>query len=147
MNDSENTQNADKAEKAENTEKAQNAENSESAEETRSAGHDTADGSGSAAPPHERHRPWWHWRRLTGSRPRLAVTTGVAGAVIGALIGGAGVAWQTGTGPFADDRACWGPSAGTMWRRCSVASGTSRRPRCPSPAIASATRARRANAV
>ncbi|MDP9610522.1 MULTISPECIES: hypothetical protein [Streptomyces] len=108
MNDSENTQNAEKAENAENTEKAENTENSESAEETRSAGHDTADGSGSAAPPHERHRPWWHWRRLTGSRPRLAVTTGVAGAVIGALIGGAGVAWQTGTGPFADDRACWG---------------------------------------
>ncbi|WNE96166.1 hypothetical protein PS467_12870 [Streptomyces luomodiensis] len=59
-------------------------------------------------PPHERHRPWWHWRRLTGSRLRLAVTAGVAGAVAGALLGGAGVAWRAEAGPFADDRACWG---------------------------------------
>jgi hypothetical protein len=52
--------------------------------------------------------PWWHWRRLTRGRLRLAVTMGVAGAVAGALLGGAGVAWQAEAGPFADDRACWG---------------------------------------
>ncbi|MFI0778926.1 hypothetical protein [Streptomyces sp. NPDC021212] len=51
---------------------------------------------------------WWHWRTLTRGRLRLAVTTGVAGAVAGALLGGAGVAWQAAAGPFADDRACWG---------------------------------------
>ncbi|MEU1944815.1 hypothetical protein ABZ554_20835 [Streptomyces sp. NPDC020125] len=59
-------------------------------------------------PLHERRRPWWHWQRLTGSRPRLAVTMGVIGVVAGALLGGAGVAWQAEAGPFADDRACWG---------------------------------------
>lgn len=48
------------------------------------------------------------WRRLTRGRLRLAVTMGVAGAVAGALLGGAGVAWQAEAGPFADDRACWG---------------------------------------
>ncbi|WKX73953.1 hypothetical protein [Streptomyces sp. XD-27] len=49
--------------------------------------------------------PWWHWRRLTRGRLRPAL----AAAVAGALLGGAGVAWRTETGPFtADDRACWG---------------------------------------
>ncbi|MGA6153551.1 hypothetical protein ACPEIC_09455 [Stenotrophomonas sp. NPDC087984] len=61
-----------------------------------------------SVPLHERRRPWWHWQRLAGSRPRLAVTTGVIGVVAGALLGGAGVAWQAEAGPFADDRACWG---------------------------------------
>ncbi|MFF4483622.1 hypothetical protein ACFY1A_42490 [Streptomyces sp. NPDC001520] len=61
-----------------------------------------------SVPLHERRRPWWHWQRLTGSRPRLAVTTGVIGVVAGALLGGAGMAWQAEAGPFADDRACWG---------------------------------------
>ncbi|WP_051745955.1 hypothetical protein [Streptomyces scopuliridis] len=50
------------------------------------------------------HWPWWHWRRLTRGRLRPALAAAVAGAVLG----GAGVAWQTGTGPFTDDRACWG---------------------------------------
>ncbi|MFE9884242.1 hypothetical protein [Streptomyces scopuliridis] len=50
------------------------------------------------------HRPWWHWRRLTRGRLRPAL----AAAVTGAVLGGAGVAWQSGAGPFADDRACWG---------------------------------------
>ncbi|MFD8923137.1 hypothetical protein ACWGBX_14505 [Streptomyces sp. NPDC055037] len=49
-------------------------------------------------------RPWWHWRRLTRGRLRPALAAAVAGAVLG----GAGVAWQTGTGPFTDERACWG---------------------------------------
>ncbi|MFE4640705.1 hypothetical protein [Streptomyces sp. NPDC056730] len=49
-------------------------------------------------------RPWWHWRRLTRGRLRPALAAAVAGAVLG----GAGVAWQTGTGPFTDGRACWG---------------------------------------
>ncbi|MFI0767012.1 hypothetical protein ACH4TQ_19385 [Streptomyces sp. NPDC021218] len=61
-----------------------------------------------SVPLHERRRPWWHWQRLTGSRPRLAVTTGVIGVVAGALLGGAAMAWQAEAGPFADDRACWG---------------------------------------
>ncbi|GAA1689369.1 hypothetical protein [Streptomyces yatensis] len=72
---------------------------------------DTSDKSGASeerVPLHERRRPWWHWQRLTGSRPRLAVTTAVIGVVAGALLGGAGVAWQAEAGPFADDRACWG---------------------------------------
>lgn len=91
MTDSENT---------ENTEKNENTETGES-DESRPR-------SERAIPLHERRRPWWHWQRLTGSRLRLAVTTGVAAAVVGALLGGAGVAWQAEAGPFADDRACWG---------------------------------------
>ncbi|KUJ68029.1 hypothetical protein ACZ90_22525 [Streptomyces albus subsp. albus] len=59
---------------------------------------DTA-GAADAAP----RRPWWHWRRLTRG-PLLPAL-----AVAGALLGATGVAWQTGTGPFAaDERACWG---------------------------------------
>ncbi|WP_282796416.1 hypothetical protein [Streptomyces sp. CC224B] len=49
-------------------------------------------------------RPWWHWRQLTRGRLRPAV----AAALAGALLGGTGVAWQTRTGPFAGERACWG---------------------------------------
>ncbi|MBO3680670.1 hypothetical protein [Streptomyces sp. NEAU-YJ-81] len=59
-------------------------------------------------PLHERRRPVWHWQRLARSRPRLAVIMAVTGAVVGALLGGAGVAWQAEAGPFAEDRACWG---------------------------------------
>ncbi|MBI0294740.1 hypothetical protein JBE04_09695 [Streptomyces sp. PRKS01-29] len=59
-------------------------------------------------PLHERRRPWWHWRRVARSRPRLAVIMAVTGALVGALLGGAGVAWRAEAGPFADDRACWG---------------------------------------
>ncbi|MET7932052.1 hypothetical protein [Streptomyces sp. NPDC005322] len=52
-----------------------------------------------------RPRPWWHWRQLTRGRVRPAL----AAAVAGALLGGAGVAWQAQAGPFAaDDRVCWG---------------------------------------
>ncbi|MGW5866694.1 hypothetical protein ACWFRJ_31485 [Streptomyces sp. NPDC055239] len=49
-------------------------------------------------------RPWWHWRSLTRGRLRPAV----AAAVAGALIGGAGVAWQAEAGPFESKSACWG---------------------------------------
>ncbi|MEU0840339.1 hypothetical protein ABZ370_12835 [Streptomyces sp. NPDC005962] len=73
---------------AESTENTENTEDSQYADE----------------PP----RPWWHWRSLTRGRLRLAVATGAAGAVAGALLGGAGVAWQAEAGPFADGRACWG---------------------------------------
>ncbi|MBL1096897.1 hypothetical protein [Streptomyces coffeae] len=52
----------------------------------------------------KQRQPWWHWRRLTRGRWRPAL----AAAVAGALLGGTGVAWQTGAGPFADSRACWG---------------------------------------
>lgn len=49
-------------------------------------------------------RPWWHWRRLTRGRLRPAI----AAAVAGALLGGAGVAWQAQAGPFEEASACWG---------------------------------------
>jgi hypothetical protein len=49
-------------------------------------------------------RPWWHWRRLTRGRLRPALAAVLAGALLGSL----GTAWQSETGPFADDRACWG---------------------------------------
>ncbi|NIY64976.1 hypothetical protein [Streptomyces malaysiensis] len=84
---------------SENTGPAEPAENNEHGE------NNTAN---ARVPLHERRRPWWHWGRLAGSRLRLAVIIGVAGAVVGALLGGAGVAWRAGAGPFADDRACWG---------------------------------------
>ncbi|WP_262704355.1 MULTISPECIES: hypothetical protein [Streptomyces] len=59
---------------------------------------------GTDEPPHEGRRRWWHWRRLTRGRLWLAITM----AVVGALLGGVGVAWQAEAGPFADHRACWG---------------------------------------
>lgn len=61
-------------------------------------------GGASAAPVPQPHRPWWHWRRLTRGRLRPAV----AAAVVGALLGGAGVAWQAQAGPFERESACWG---------------------------------------
>ncbi|WP_079086535.1 hypothetical protein [Streptomyces silvensis] len=57
-------------------------------------------GDGAAAAP----RPWWHWRRLSRGRWRPAL----AAAVVGALLGGTGVAWQAEAGPFGRERACWG---------------------------------------
>ncbi|MCN9241097.1 hypothetical protein NGF19_09885 [Streptomyces sp. RY43-2] len=48
-------------------------------------------------------RAWWHPSRLLRGRVRPAVAT----AVVGVLLGVAGTAWQTGTGPFRDDRTCW----------------------------------------
>ncbi|WP_275559580.1 hypothetical protein [Streptomyces sp. 5-6(2022)] len=77
-------------------------ENNESNENNENNGDSTS------VPLHERRRPWWHWQRVARSRPRLAVIMAVAGAVVGALLGGAGVAWRAEAGPFADDRACWG---------------------------------------
>ena len=62
---------------------------------------DTASGAATAPTP---YLPWWHWRQLTRGRLRPAL----AAAVAGALLGGMAVSWQTGAGPFADDRACWG---------------------------------------
>ncbi|MFE9170829.1 hypothetical protein ACFYNZ_15090 [Streptomyces kebangsaanensis] len=49
-------------------------------------------------------RAWWHPRRLLRGRVRPAA----AAALAGVLLGVAGTAWQTGTGPFRDDRKCWG---------------------------------------
>ncbi|MEV0444351.1 hypothetical protein AB0I84_03415 [Streptomyces spectabilis] len=69
-------------------------------DDTAEGGGDVAAAVATAAPRH----PWWHWRQLTRGRLGPAV----AAALAGALLGGAGVAWQTQAGPFADDRACWG---------------------------------------
>ncbi|WP_409061555.1 hypothetical protein [Streptomyces sp. SYP-A7185] len=73
-------------------------------------GTDQRDGTGEAGAPDaaatasEPARRWWHWRRLTHGRLRPAV----GAAVVGALLGGAGVAWQAEAGPFASTSACWG---------------------------------------
>lgn len=55
-------------------------------------------------PPAPVPRAWWHPRRLLRGRVRPAI----AAALAGALLGVAGAAWQTGAGPFRDDRKCWG---------------------------------------
>ncbi|MEV5987509.1 hypothetical protein AB0L85_21235 [Streptomyces sp. NPDC052051] len=49
-------------------------------------------------------RAWWHPSRLLRGRVRPALAT----AVVGALLGVAGTAWQTGSGPFRADHKCWG---------------------------------------
>ncbi|MFJ3821298.1 hypothetical protein [Streptomyces nodosus] len=49
-------------------------------------------------------RARWHPGRLLRGRVRPVV----AAAVAGVLLGVAGTAWGTGTGPFGDDRKCWG---------------------------------------
>lgn len=81
---------------------------SENTDNTENTERDESNPTSARVPLHERRRSWWHWGRLAGSRLRLAVIIGVSGAVVGALLGGAGVAWRAEAGPFADDRACWG---------------------------------------
>lgn len=65
---------------------------------------ESADHAHEAVPASASPGSWWHWRRLTRGRMGPALAAALAGAVLAT----AGMAWGTETGPFTDDRACWG---------------------------------------